>query len=193
MELLVCVAIGSVACAAWGQDTRVVKEPVIPAACVKLEAKIAAVGETLKDADEALADTARIQEGIDSVVAKCGAGKAVELAAGKGTNAFLSGPLELREGVTLLVDKGVTLFASRRRLTMTWLPRPEQAVVSGGPGTCGTMPSKGAMQVVHHGSREAYGDHGGGYDRWPGRGEAAGPGLLVVGAGGQGRAGECAL
>jgi len=26
----------------------------------------------------------------------------------------LSGPLELREGVTLLVDKGVTLFASRR-------------------------------------------------------------------------------
>ncbi len=26
----------------------------------------------------------------------------------------MSGPLELREGVTLLVDKGVTLFASRR-------------------------------------------------------------------------------
>ena len=138
--LFACVALVGISTAAWGQDTRVVKEPVIPAACVKFEAKIAAMGETLKEADEALADTARIQEGID----KCGAGKAVELAAGKGTNAFLSGPLELREGVTLLVDKGVTLFASRRSSDYDTAPQTgADGAVSGGPGTCGTMPSKG--------------------------------------------------
>ncbi len=28
-------------------------------------------------------------------------------------NAFLTGPLELRTGVTLVIDKGVTLFGSR--------------------------------------------------------------------------------
>jgi polygalacturonase len=112
---------------ALGQDTRVVKEPVIPASCVRLEAKITASGETLQEADEARADTARIQDAIKA----CAPGKAVELAAGSGTNAFLSGPLEMREGVTLLVDKGVTLFASRRA-----------ADYDTAPGTCGTMPAK---------------------------------------------------
>jgi polygalacturonase len=127
--IVVCGMVGVVS-AGWGQDTRTVKEPVIPAACTKLEAKIVtAAGETLKEADEASADTARIQEAID----KCGAGKAVELATGKGTNAFLSGPLELKEGVTLLVDKGVTLFASRRAADYDVT----------GPGTCGTIPSQG--------------------------------------------------
>jgi polygalacturonase len=102
--------------AALGQDTRVVTEPVIPAVCVKLGAKIMAQGSGLAEADEARPDTARIQEAIDG----CGTGKAVELAVNMDkelsvvSNAFLSGPLELKEGVTLLIDKGLTLFASRR-------------------------------------------------------------------------------
>jgi polygalacturonase len=129
------VAMASVAGA---QDTRTVTEPKIPAACVKLEAKIAAVGDTLKEADEASADTARVQEAIDGFAAKCQPGQAVELAVGaKGANAFLSGPLELKEGVTLLVDKGVTLFASRD---------PKDYDVNG-PGTCGTMPAKGPCKA----------------------------------------------
>jgi len=128
--VVVCAMVGATA-GAWAQDTRNVKEPVIPAACVKLEAKITtAPGETLKEADEALADSTRIQEAID----KCGPGKAVELATGaKGSNAFLSGPLTLAEGVTLLVDKGVTLFASRRAADYDMT----------GPGTCGTLPAQG--------------------------------------------------
>jgi len=135
----VMVACGVVATAScgWAQDTRVVTEPKIPAACVKLEAKLAAVGDALKESDEANADTVRIQEAIDSFAAKCKAGMAVELAAGKGTNAYLSGPLELKEGVTLLVDKGVTLFASRN---------PTDYDVNG-PGTCGTIPSKGPCKA----------------------------------------------
>ena len=57
---------------------RTVTEPVIPAACTKLEAAIAAPGDRIAEADEARADTARIQEAID----KCKPGLAVELAAG---------------------------------------------------------------------------------------------------------------
>jgi len=127
----------------WAQDTREVKEPVIPPACVKLEAKIVAVGDKLAEADEARADTDRIQGAIDAFGAKCKQGMAIELAPGAAAaggaarmapaDAFLSGPLELREGVTLLVDKGVTLFASRRA----------SAYDMTGPGTCGTMPAKG--------------------------------------------------
>ena len=128
--LLIGCGMFGMAQAAWGQDTRDVKEPVSPTACVKLEAKIATEpGETLKEADEANPDSKRIQEAID----KCGAGKAVVLASAGKSNAFLSGPLELREGVTLLVDKGVTLFASRRAADFDIT----------GPGTCGTMPAQG--------------------------------------------------
>ena len=44
----------------------------------------------------------------------------------------------MKEGVTLLVDKGVTLFGSRD---------PKDYDVSG-PGTCGTMPSKGPCKPL---------------------------------------------
>jgi polygalacturonase len=136
--VLVCGVI-ALASGAWAQDTRVVTEPKIPATCVKLEAKIVAVGDALKDADEANADSARIQSAVDGFATGCKPGQAVELAAGaKGANAFLSGPLELKEGVTLLVDKGVTLFASRN---------PADYDMTG-PGTCGTIPSKGPCKAI---------------------------------------------
>ena len=123
---------------ARAQDTRTVTEPKIPATCVKLEAKLVAAGDALKEADETSEDTARIQGAVDGFAAKCTPGQAVELAAGaKGANAFLSGPFELKEGVTLLVDKGVTLFASRD---------PKDYDVSA-PGTCGTIPSKGPCKA----------------------------------------------
>jgi polygalacturonase len=135
--LLVC-GIAAAATVGWAQDTRTVTEPKIPAACVKLDAKISAAGDALKEADEANADTARIQNAIDGLAAKCKPGMAVELAPGaQGANAFLSAPIELKEGVTLLVDKGVTLFASRN---------PADYDVNG-PGTCGTIPAKGPCKA----------------------------------------------
>src|ERR1035437_9395568 len=135
--LLVCGVV-AMASGVWAQDTRVVTEPKIPAACVKLEAKIVAVGDALKEADEANADTARIQEAIDGFAGKCKPAWAVELATGaKGATAFLSGAVELKEALTLLVDKGVTLFASRN---------PADYDVTG-PGTCGTIPSKGSCKA----------------------------------------------
>jgi polygalacturonase len=87
--------------------------------------------------DEDKLDTERIQRAID----ECGAGKAVELSiytytnvqadAGVFYNAFLTGPLDLREGVTLLLDKGVTLFASRD-------PKVFDMAKPGEPQRCGT-------------------------------------------------------
>ena len=104
------------------QDTRHVTEPVIPSSCTVLRANLHASNDALAESDETKLDTQRIQSALDS----CSPGKAVELRGDGERNAFLSGPLELREGVTLLIDKGVTLYASRN-------PRDFDTV----PGTCG--------------------------------------------------------
>jgi polygalacturonase len=91
------------------QDTRVVGEPAFPATCAVLKATLHATDNALAAADEVHLDTQRIQAALDG----CTPGKAVQLSATAKDNAFLSGPLELRTGVTLLVDHGVTLYASR--------------------------------------------------------------------------------
>ena len=95
--------------AAMAQDTRQVSEPKIPASCTQLPAQLRAVGDKLAEADESRLDTVRIQSALD----KCKPGMAVELKPASGNNAFLSGPLEMRTGVTLLIDEGVTLFGAR--------------------------------------------------------------------------------
>jgi len=112
------------AAALWGQDTRTVTEPVFPSVCTTLTADLAGSGGLIAAEDEAKPDTGRIQQAIDS----CGAGKAVELKAADGKNAFLTGPLELRPGVTVLIDRGVTLYASR-----------DPKVYETAPGSCGVV------------------------------------------------------
>ena len=114
--------------AAVAQDTRNVIEPVIPAACKTLPAALSAQGTTLADADESKLDTRRIQDALDG----CGPGKAVVLKADGDRNAFLSGPLELRRGVTLVVDGGAILLASRD---------PREYDIR--PGVCGTVDQMG--------------------------------------------------
>lgn len=98
-------------------------EPVIPPACIVLRAQLHAEKNTLREADEQRLDTDRIQKAIDT----CGSGRAVALRTDGAANAFLTGPLELREGVTLLVEKGVTLYASR-----------DPKLYDTQPGGCGT-------------------------------------------------------
>jgi polygalacturonase len=114
--------------AAYGQDTRHVTEPKIPPSCTVLTAELTSQGAMLAEADEGKLDTNRIQQAIN----RCEAGEAVELKPGGGHDAFLSAPLQLRQGVTLLVDKGVILFASRN-------PRDYDLT----PGVCGTITEKG--------------------------------------------------
>jgi polygalacturonase len=113
---------------AYAQDTRHVTEPTIPATCTALEARLTAKGATIAEADEDKLDTARIQKALDT----CALGKAVALKSGGGHNAFLSGPLNLRRGVTLLVDGGVILLASRN---------PQDYDTR--PGVCGTITQDG--------------------------------------------------
>ncbi len=114
---------------ASAQDTRTVTEPKIPASCVQLSAQLRAMDDKLAEADERKLDTDRIQGALD----KCTPGMAVELKPGSGNNAFLTGPLELRTGVTLLIDEGVTLFGSRDAALYEY----KDASM---PGLCGTSP-----------------------------------------------------
>jgi polygalacturonase len=114
--------------AAAAQDTRKVTEPVVPASCKTLLAGLSAQGTTLADADESKLDTRRIQDALDG----CASGKAVVLKPDGARNAFLSGPLELRRGVTLVVDGGAILLASRD---------PRQYDIR--PGVCGTIDQRG--------------------------------------------------
>ena len=107
MRVLASVLAGfGLVASAWAQDTRTVTEPVFPPACVVLKAEL--VGP-IAFSDESKLDTARLQEAIDH----CPAGNAVKLVSDGAKDAFLSGPIELKTGVTLLVDRGVTLYGSR--------------------------------------------------------------------------------
>jgi polygalacturonase len=123
--------------AVMAQDTRQVTEPKIPASCVQLSAQLRSVSDKLAEADESKLDTTRIQSALD----KCKPGMAVELKPTSGNNAFLSGPLEMRTGVTLLIDEGVTLFGSRDAAAY------EMKGADATPGVCGTI-AAGAPAAV---------------------------------------------
>jgi polygalacturonase len=88
------------------QDSRTVTEPSFPPPCTVLSAHQAA-----GSLDETNFDTGRIQAALNS----CPGGQAVELQAQGGNNAFLTQPLTLPSGVTLLVDAEVTVFTSLNR------------------------------------------------------------------------------
>lgn len=128
-----CVMAVAVLCVmqANAQDTRQVTEPTIPASCVQLPAQLRSVENKLAEEDEHKLDTSRIQAALD----KCKPGLAVELKPSSGNNAFLTGPLEMRTGVTLLVDEGVTLFGSRDAAEY------EVKMPGATPGLCGTIAS----------------------------------------------------
>jgi len=110
------------------QDRRQVKEPVVPSACATLEAHLTAPDGLLSEAAEAQPDTARIQAAIDV----CPAGRAVRLTRRGTTNVFLSGPLRLKAGVTVVIDAYTALFGSRD-------PRDYDVA----PGSCGILAERG--------------------------------------------------
>jgi polygalacturonase len=123
-------------------DPRDVDQPEIPRSCAVLHADLSTADGTFSSADEsAPPDTARIQAALDSCAGAStgdehdGVGgpgdriRAVELAAGDDADAFLSAPLTVREDEVLVVDDGVTLYASRN---------PADYQISGAD-TCGTV------------------------------------------------------
>jgi polygalacturonase len=121
---------------AIAQDTRTVTEPKIPPFCTTLDAHLTAVKNAIASTDESKLDTERIQKAMDS----CGTGKAVALKTSGAANAFLSGPLELRDGVTLFIDKGVTLYES-----------VDPKILEVSPGSCGMVsnaPGRGCKPLI---------------------------------------------
>ena len=132
---------GAAACSSplAAQDTRTVVEPTIPAVCKALKARYS--DATLAAADQACAkdssacDTSRLQEAIDACSATAaakGGRLAVALKSDGKNNAVLIQPIQLKAGVTLLVEAGVTVFASVN-------PRDYDT----SPGRCGTVDERG--------------------------------------------------
>lgn len=110
------------------QDMRNVSEPHIPSACAVLRAYIAFDRGTIQPQDEPKLDTARIQGAIDS----CSPGQAVFLRKSGKRTVFLTGPLALRSGVTLVVNANTALIASR-----------DPRVYDISPGSCGIVSENG--------------------------------------------------
>jgi pectinesterase len=92
-------------------------------ACAALPARLTA---EQANASDARLDTARIQQALEL----CSPGRAVVLKSDAGRTAFASAPLIIPRGVTLFVDTGVTLYASR-----------ELRDYSLAPGGCGAAPA----------------------------------------------------
>ncbi len=122
-SILLAISLG-IACSLAAQDTRTVIEPLFPQLCTTVDAQLQTSGTSLAPADEQKLDTARIQRAID----KCGRGRAVMLRVDETDNAFLSGPLQLKPDITLILGPGVTLFASR-----------DPALYAVSPGSCGIV------------------------------------------------------
>ena len=112
-------------------DSRHVSQPTVPSTCTLVTSTLATPSSrTFSSTQEATPpDTGRIQSALNSCA---GSGKAVVLKASGSDTAFLSGPLTVGQGETLLVSPGATLFASAHAA---------QYQISGKP-TCGTLLSQ---------------------------------------------------
>ncbi len=113
----------------WGT----ISEPAYPAhICASLQAAITSQMGSLDAYDADGQHTHPDQERLQQAINSCTDG-AVKLVRGdKGEDSFLTGPLTIKSGVTLWIDTGVTLFASRD-------PRDYDT----GIGDCGTANESG--------------------------------------------------
>ncbi|MBR7826442.1 hypothetical protein KDK95_09025 [Actinospica sp. MGRD01-02] len=109
--LLTAVPVGPASAASLG-DQRSVSEPTLPGTCATLTSTLATPSSRqFTSSQEATPpDTSRIQADLTSCA---GTGKAVVLAASGSDTAFLSAPLTIGADEYLVIDTGVTLFASR--------------------------------------------------------------------------------
>jgi polygalacturonase len=129
--LLATVARPAAATSLATGDGRSVSQPSIPSSCATVSASLATTNRQFSSSAEASPpDTSRIQSALNSCA---DTGKAVVLAASGSDNAFLAGPLTVGGGEVLVIDAGVTLYASRDAANYQ---------VSGKP-TCGTVATSG--------------------------------------------------
>lgn len=123
-------ALAVVAAPSPAQDRRVVTEPRLPPFCKILYAELTPIQGALTDPVER---HYRDNERIAKAMAACPAGHSVVLhTASKGRSVFLIGPLQLRAGVTLVVESGAAVWGSRD-------PRNYDVT----PGSCGIVGERG--------------------------------------------------
>jgi polygalacturonase len=129
-------------------------EPTLPGSsqiCQTLDAGLTSLPNGLlpdsADANNTAPDTARIQKALTDCKPTASTGlstnRAVRLASGpNGENAFLSGALNLPSGVTLWIDKRITLYASRD---------PRQFDKTKGTPSCGmiTASDNGCLALIN--------------------------------------------
>ena len=141
LSVALSVALGGSLCGARGQNplqhgppngtTNGAPEQVgllpVPRLCAMLMAHVALHDASVRGNEYVSIDTQRIQDALNL----CDPGQAVALEAQGENNAFLAGPLIVPRGVTLFVDAGVTLLASRN---------PRDYDVS--PSSCGAARSE---------------------------------------------------
>jgi len=139
------------------QDTRTVTEPSIPPVCQELTAtftqtyNVPVAGNTLAgpdglDVSPSVDSTVTNPDGarINAALVACAnTGNAVELSMDStgAYNAFISGPIVMQPGETLLVDPGVTLFFSRNA-------RDYNANPSANTNSCGTYGGAGSCNPL---------------------------------------------
>ncbi len=117
-------------------DPRHPRQPRLPAPCAILGARLSTTTGEFSTADETTPpDTGRVQAALNRCA---GTGRAVVLAPGfgNGNNAFLSGPLTIGNREVLLIQAGVTLYAS---LNAADYQIPAQYPTN----TCGTVSAAG--------------------------------------------------
>jgi polygalacturonase len=130
----ICVALAVLSGAARAGDAPVqtqwglVSEPAMPThICATLNAALSADHGSIDAVDANGKTTHPDQERLQAAIDACHDG-AVKLVAGaNGEDAFLTSPIQLKSGVILWIDDGVTLYASR-----------DPKDYDNGPGDCGT-------------------------------------------------------
>jgi len=126
---------------ATGDSRGTITDPGFYPVCSTLTASLSISGG--EPSSETSFDTSRIQAALNA----CSAHHAVELMVSGTNNAFLIQPITIPSGYTLLVDGGVTVFASRN---------PADYQDSGSSQTCGTIGTDGGGCVplisVTHGT-----------------------------------------
>jgi polygalacturonase len=104
--------------ALMAQDDRPLTEPTFPETCITLQAPLRSFGDgpligqtVIEQNKESETETEVLTEAFEH----CGPNQAVELAFGADRfyNAFLINPIFIPQGISLIIDGGVTVFASR--------------------------------------------------------------------------------
>lgn len=129
--LTACSTIAS-AQLATGDGRGTVAEPTFPIACSQVQADLSISGGEPSSELNTATDTSKIQ----TALAACPSGQAVELVANGANTAFVIAPIYIPAGVTLLVDGGVTVFGSRN-------PVDYQIGTATSNSTCGTIDTSG--------------------------------------------------